>query len=78
MKHDLTGLRFEIAGNGEYEIYVGSETITLTGTSINGVTVPAATVQGVIDHLKKVTARFEKKMDAYVSRLVSTLTEEVI
>ena len=30
------------------------------------------------EHLKKVTARFDKKLDAYMSRLVSSLAEELI
>ena len=77
-KHDLTGLRFELIGFGEYEVFVGSGSVTISDTTINGVTVPAETVQGVIEHLKKVTARFDKKLDAYLERLVRSLDEELI
>ena len=77
-KYDLTNLKHELVGNGEYEIYIGSGSVTISDTTINGVEVPANTVLEVVEYLKKTQSRFDKKQDAYLERLVRSLDEEEI
>lgn len=74
-KHDLSGLRAELIGFGEYEVFVGSGSVTISDTTINGVEVPANTVLEVVEYLQKTQERFDKKQDAYLERLVYSLKE---
>lgn len=74
-KSNLSGLRYELIGFGEYEVFVGSGSVTISDTTINGVEVPANTVLEVVEYLQKTQERFDKKQDAYLERLVYSLKE---